>query len=152
MGNDILKFAKGEVIFRENEIQFYFYEILSGSVYVYSDYGMSSETLLTEMKPGQTFGEMGLLDYRRRSATVVAASDVEVKKIDDAGFDAYIAEDPQRLLRLMKQLSDRTRELTSDYNEALRTVSEIRAQKKESGLLARIARFARVWSDSRSRA
>ena len=82
-------------------------------------------------------------------STAVAASDVELIKVEDADFEAYIAKNPQRLLQMMRQLSERTRDLTMDYNEALYTVSMIRGQKeKDSGLMARIAKFAKIWKSS----
>ena len=149
MGNNKVVFSKDVVIFRQGELQFSMYEIVSGSVYIYTDYGKDSERLLVEMKPGQTFGEMSLLGYRPRSATAVAASDVELIKVEDADFEAYIAKNPQRLLQMMRQLSERTRDLTMDYNDALYTVSMIRGQKeKDSGLMARIAKFAKIWKSS----
>lgn len=145
MENTKVFFAKGDVIFHKDEVQIYFYEIVSGSVYIFSDYGMPSQKLLAEMKPGETFGEMGVLDYRKRSATAVAASDVETIKIDDEGLKSYFTQDPERLIRIMKQLSERTIKLTDDYQEALHTVAQIRGKKKkDENLISRIARFARI--------
>ena len=141
-----MNFSKGEVIFRKDDLQFFFYEITSGSVGIYSDYGEASEKLLTELHEGQTFGELSLMDYRPRSATAVALSDTAVIKVDDRTFDDYLKEDPARLVKLLKYVSNRTRELTADYDEALKTVSEIRSESKDEGLLSRIMRFARVWN------
>lgn len=146
MENTVKKFSKGEVIFEKSQVQFGFYEILSGSVNIYSDFGEPSEKLLVEMVPGQTFGEMGLLGYRPRSATAVAAQDLEVRYVDEEGFEAYLNEDPERILRMMKQLSDRTRSLTYDYNEALHTVAEIKKNKKSEKLKGMIRKFSEIWS------
>ena len=149
MENNKTVFKKGEIIFRQGDLDFSLFEILSGSVYIYVDYGKESEQMLTEMKSGQTFGEMSILGYRPRSATVVAASDAEVICVKDEDFEEYMIKNPQRVLQMMKQLSDRTRELTLDYNEALYTVAQIRdQQQKDSGLMARIAKFAKIWRTS----
>lgn len=145
MDQTVKKFSKGDVIFDKGQVQFYFYEIISGSVFIYSDYGTPSETLLAEMKPGQTFGELGLLGARPRSAAAVAASDTELLLVDSEGFEEYLRKDPEKVLALMKQISERTRSLTADYNEALKTVSDIKHDRKSDGLRGLISKFAKVW-------
>lgn len=145
MENKKTSFSKGEVIFKKGEIGFWFYEIVSGSVKIYSDYGMDSERLLVEMKPGQTMGEMGLLSFRPRSATAVAGEDTETLIIDQDNFNSYMAADPARLTRMMLQLSERTRDLTKEYEEALYTVSSLRKEKKDSKLSRLIDKFAMMW-------
>lgn len=147
MEKEIVKFPKGEVIFQKGEVQFCLYEILSGSVAIYTDYGMNSQTLLTEMKPGQTFGEMSILSYRPRTATAVAASDVEAVRIDDTGFEAYLEENPERVIAMMKQISERIRDLSGDYREALVTSAEIKKQQRNERIMAKIRKFARVWAE-----
>ena len=145
MENRKTSFSKGEVIFKKGEIGFWFYEIVSGSVKIYSDYGMDSERMLAEMKPGQTVGEMGLLSFRPRSATAVAGEDTETVIIDQNNFENYLAADPERLTRMMLQLSERTRDLTKEYDEALYTVSSLRKEKKDSKLSSLIDKFALLW-------
>ncbi len=149
MNHTVKKFSKGDVIFEKSQVQFCFYEIISGSVFIYNDYGMPSETLLTEMKPGQTFGELGFLGKRPRSATAVAAEDTELLFIDGDGFKDYLKENPDRILLFMKQISERTRSLTHDYDEALQTVSAIQKKKKNDKVRELIYKFTRVWTNIR---
>jgi CRP-like cAMP-binding protein/thioredoxin reductase/ferredoxin-like protein FixX len=62
----------GDNVFLKNDYSNTFYTVVEGSVDVWLD-GAGRKTF--NIKPGNFFGEMGLLTGRRRSATVVAAED-----------------------------------------------------------------------------
>ena len=65
----------GQVIFREGDPGDSMFEVYTGKVGVYANYGTADEKLLTDYFPGKYFGEMGLLDHAPRSATAVALED-----------------------------------------------------------------------------
>jgi len=48
--------------------------------------------LVGEVGPGQFVGEMGLIDHRPRSASVVAVSAMRVVAFDAPGFEALLAD------------------------------------------------------------
>ena len=60
--------------------------------------------------PGDSFGEMALLDHEGRSATVKADTDVELATIPEWGFKSFLEEHPEVSYRLLQQLSRRIRE------------------------------------------
>ena len=136
-------FKKGSVIFREGDIGTTFFQIASGTAGVYSHYGEADERKLTEMQPGQYFGEMAVIEAWPRSSTIVAEEDLHVIEISEKELNAYFAEQPDRILALMKQLSKRIRELTADYDEVKAFVEDktsIQPEKK-SGFLAKLKSF-----------
>ena len=57
----------GQVIFREGDPGDSMFEVYTGKVGVYANYGTADEKLLTDYFPGKYFGEMGLLDHAPRS-------------------------------------------------------------------------------------
>ena len=136
-------FAKGSVIFREGDLGNSFFQILCGTAGVYSHYGEADERKLTDMKPGQYFGEMAVIEAWPRSSTIVAEDELHVIEISEKELNNYFAEQPDRILALMKQLGKRIRELTADYDEVMAYMndkSSIQPEKK-SGFLAKLKHF-----------
>ncbi len=107
------------------------YDIFSGRVGIYAGYGTANEKLLTELKAGDFFGEMGLLDKAPRSATVVALEDTLAYVISEADFNDYFIKQPEKALIIMRQLSQRLRQRTEDYVEACRAVHDVLQDEKQ---------------------
>ncbi|MCK4846104.1 MAG: cyclic nucleotide-binding domain-containing protein [Deltaproteobacteria bacterium] len=59
---------------------------------------------LTLMKEGEIFGEMSFLDGRRRSATIVALTDLEVFVMERSDFETIIETHPWIVYKLMKNI------------------------------------------------
>jgi serine/threonine-protein kinase len=76
-------FAAGEIIFREGDQGDAAYMIVSGRCRAYRTVGETEETL-NVMEPGEAFGEMALILFEPRAATVVAVDDVTVLVLDQA--------------------------------------------------------------------
>ncbi len=125
------EFKTGEVIFRQGDPGESMYDIFSGRVGIYAGYGTANEKLLTELKAGDFFGEMGLLDKAPRSATVVALEDTLAYVISEADFNDYFIKQPEKALIIMRQLSQRLRQRTEDYVEACRAVHDVLQDEKQ---------------------
>jgi CRP-like cAMP-binding protein/tRNA A-37 threonylcarbamoyl transferase component Bud32 len=76
-------FAAGEVIFNEGDKGDAAYMIVSGRCRAYRTVDGVEETLAT-MEPGEAFGEMALILFEPRAASVVAVDDVTVLVLDQA--------------------------------------------------------------------
>ena len=76
-------FAAGEVIFREGDKGDAAYMIVAGRCRAFRTVDGVEETLAT-MEPGDAFGEMALILFEPRSASVVALEDVTVLVLDQA--------------------------------------------------------------------
>lgn len=126
MKNMICDYGKDEIIFREGDLDFCMYELLQGSVGIYVDYGKPDEKLLTQLSASDRacFGEMGLIDELPRSATAVALDRVRVYRITHEGFGQYFRDNPDAVLQIMQNMSQRIRGLTDDYLNVCRTVMQ----------------------------
>ena len=60
--------------------------------------------------PGDSYGEMALLNEGARSATIVAKSDVQLAGLVSWGFKPFLLNHPEVCYRLLQTLSQRLRE------------------------------------------
>ncbi|MEP6751837.1 MAG: cyclic nucleotide-binding domain-containing protein [Candidatus Dormiibacterota bacterium] len=63
-----------------------------------------------KLGPGDSFGEMALLDHEGRSATVQADTAVSLATIPEWSFKSFLAEHPEVAIRLLQVLSQRVRQ------------------------------------------
>ena len=84
------------------------------------------------LRCGESVGEMGLIDTFPRSATAVALEDgTELREIGREEFAEYFKTQPERLLQIMRQLSERLRDRTADYEGACVVLNALKATKNE---------------------
>jgi CRP/FNR family transcriptional regulator len=82
-----------------------FMVITEGTVTVKTVKGKSRK-----LGPGDSFGEMALLDHAGRSATVTADSDVTLATIPEWNFRPFLKEHPEIAYSLLQILSQRVRQ------------------------------------------
>lgn len=116
-------FKKGEIIYRQNDYEMLFYDILYGGVALYQNYGTPEQVLIKQLSSGY-LGEMEVIEVRPRTTTAVATERTEAKVITLEDFGALFQEKPAMILSVMQQMSARIRELTRDYNNACRVVAQ----------------------------
>jgi CRP-like cAMP-binding protein len=97
-------FAAGETIFELGDAGSTMFIIVEGDVEVAYDHERS-----VRLGPGESFGEMSLIDKRPRSATVTAVTDVTLSPIGQGTFLVLVQETPYFALEGMQSLSDRLR-------------------------------------------
>ncbi len=148
-------FERGQIIFSQGDFSDCMYDILSGRVGIYNAYGTPDEKLIAELGDAQTLGEMGMLEYYPRSATAVALEDgTELAEITEDELSNYFRNKPEKLLNIMKQLSQRIRETTKNYVDACRVVYETDEAEKQgtersTWLKENMDYFAEVYSSSK---
>jgi putative ABC transport system ATP-binding protein len=94
--------ADGQILFREGDSADAAYIILSGSVAVFRE-GADGPTHLSTVGRHGIIGEMGLISGAPRSATIVAASDVTVLRINKDVFLDLLGELPSVALAIMRE-------------------------------------------------
>jgi len=67
-----------------------------------------------KLGPGDSFGEMALLDHEGRSATITADTDVTLASIPEWNFKPFLKEHPEVAYRLLQTLSRRIRTAEAD--------------------------------------
>ena len=139
------QFDSGAVIFRQGESGDTFYEVISGKVGIYINYGEDGQQKLTDVEPGHTFGEMALVDAFPRSATAVAEEDSEVNEVSVEEVREYFSSNPDKIKSMLLELTGTLARLTDDYREVTTTVKELYPKNEEPrkpSLIEKIKKFA----------
>ena len=113
-------YTGGEYIFREGESAIYAYIVKSGTVEI-TKHGAAGEQVLAELAPPTIFGEMALIDGNPRSAGAKAKVDTVVTEVTEEAFLAYLRQNPEAAVRIMKNISENLRtsnQLVAKYEKA----------------------------------
>jgi len=111
-----LHYAAGERIIEEGDAGDSFFVIDRGEVEIRKTLGGELRPLARLME-GQFFGEMALLTGESRTATVVAATDVDLFTIDKGGFHDILVANPAIAVEISTILSERRQALSQAEGE-----------------------------------
>ena len=101
-----VRFAPGEVVFREGEPSRAVLLIRDGEVEVAKAAG-AGEVVLGGIGPGEFVGEMGVIEGRPRSATVRARGEVRGEMLERRLFLERVSRDPRLAFGVLLRLSER---------------------------------------------
>ncbi|HKB33899.1 MAG TPA: cyclic nucleotide-binding domain-containing protein [Candidatus Dormibacteraeota bacterium] len=104
-----VKHPAGHEIVVKGENGVGFMIILDGTVTVATVQGKARR-----LGPGDSFGEMALLDHEGRSANIKADTDVSLATIPEWNFKPFLKEHPEVAYRLLQLLSQRVRQAEGD--------------------------------------
>ncbi len=112
-----VSYSFGKIIVQEGEIADAFYVLASGRARVVKMDNNGGEISLYLLRPGDTFGEMGLLSQteQKRTATVRASSDILAYRLDSSIFKALIQNNPD--IKAFFELQIRYRNLHNFFLE-----------------------------------
>ncbi|MEN8174609.1 MAG: cyclic nucleotide-binding domain-containing protein [Pseudomonadota bacterium] len=100
----VRRVAAGDTIFSEGDPGHEMFVIVEGELEVSAD----GETF-ARLGPGETVGEMALIDDSPRSATVIAATDARIVPLDEKSFVFMVQETPFFALHMLRILAKRLR-------------------------------------------
>jgi CRP-like cAMP-binding protein len=103
-------FAQGTALFHEREPSERVMFVLSGRVKVASASEDGRERVLAFRGAGEVLGELGAIDRRPRSASVIAVDPVQALVVSSADFRAFLERSPRITLYLLTKLVARLRE------------------------------------------
>jgi CRP-like cAMP-binding protein len=109
-------YRDGEEIIRQGKTGESMYVVQSGRVEVVQHSGDGGEQHLAYLEAGNFFGEMSVFEKEVRSATVRAAGEARVLKIDKKTLLRRIREDPLLAVNLLKTMSHRIRSLNAEVS------------------------------------
>jgi signal transduction histidine kinase len=123
--SQVHSYPTGTVLCHENKIETTFYMILEGEVIVTKNINQGEERLLKTLRPGDFFGEMGLIHNAPRAATVTAKSDLVALELDKEAFDNVLKQSSSVSMAMVREISNRLRE-----NDEM-TIEDLRLRARE---------------------
>lgn len=103
------QFPKGKLLIKQGETGLGLFLITAGRVEVYFEQG-GMRTRLAILEPGDSLGEMSLVDDAARSTSAEALEDTECILLTRDGFSALRKEEPEVPWLIMSSLADKLRE------------------------------------------
>ncbi len=129
---EAISYRQNDVIFRAGDDADCMYEIRSGRVSILAGFGEPEQKLLTTLGEGQYFGEMAMIEARKRSASaVVESASATLEIVTWQTLGEYFREHPAKVVMIMQQMGRRLRELTEDYLGACKAIADM-ADRAES--------------------
>lgn len=124
-------YADGEAVVREGEMGDCMYRLEEGQLEVVTG-GTDGrpEVRIRVMEKGAIFGEMAIFEKEVRSATVRALGQARVLTIDKKMFLRRVQEDPSLAFNLLRMMSNRIRNLTSQSTERRKTGDRRRGERR----------------------
>lgn len=111
-------FKQNDVICMMGEPGAHMYIVLKGKFNVYISSFTDFPIMVSEIGPGQFFGEMSVLDGEPRSATVIAAEDSIAMELAKDDFGKLVGDDSEIALSVMATFSKRIKTLKESLSGA----------------------------------
>ena len=115
--SDRVRYSEGQVLFRQGDEGDAAYVVLSGKAEVIVD-SSAGEIKVAEVEPNEIVGEIAILCDVSRTATVKAATPLEVLKIRKDHFLRLLTEFPEMTIEIIKVLADRLSHTTAELTAA----------------------------------
>lgn len=126
--SDRVSFAKGEVLFEQDDEADAGYIIISGEGDILVSTGPDTPPAkVATIKPHEFVGDMAILCDMPRTATVVAATDLEALKILKEHMMELINETPSLAVSVLKEQVQRLAKTTRDLSEARAEIARLKA-------------------------
>jgi signal transduction histidine kinase len=107
-------FAPQTAIFKEGDPGDGVYFVKDGLVEISSVVG-DGRRVLSQLGPGEIFGEMAVIEHRPRSATAIAARDTDVYFLPRGEMLSFIQRSPALAFALLQHISHRLRDFNQVY-------------------------------------
>ncbi len=134
-------FAKGDVITHQGDVAHWLYIITEGNADVYLEVPGQDRRKLSTLHQGDFFGEMGLMTGAPRTATVIAASDIECYRLDKESFQEFVHKRPALADEITKVLVSRRYGLDSMQQDMDETTRASQMAQQHQDVLGRIRNF-----------
>jgi uncharacterized membrane protein len=146
---DQVNYQDGEVIFNEHDRGDSLYVVERGSVRIWVMDEDVKEVTLAELKPGDFFGEMAVLDRGERSSSASAIGDTHLHRLSSDDFQQFLIEHPDASIDVICEIAARMRQTNLLVSQrASRNINVEMEQKSTIGerIADRVASFGGSWT------
>jgi CRP/FNR family transcriptional regulator, cyclic AMP receptor protein len=107
---DQINYREGEVIFNEHDRGDALYILEEGSVRIWVYDEDVKEVTLAELKPGDFFGELAVLDRGARSSSATAITHTHLHRLSSDDFQQFLLEHPDAAIDVICEIAQRMRQ------------------------------------------
>src|SRR5256886_3863116 len=107
---DQVNYAAGETIFNEHDLGDGLYVVETGSVRIWVLDEDVKPVTLAELKPGDFFGELAVLDRGARSTNATAIADTELHRLSSDDFQDFLMKHPDVAIDVICEIGARMRQ------------------------------------------
>jgi CRP-like cAMP-binding protein len=131
----VMRYAEDDQIFAKGDPGSSMMAVLKGRVMISSPSADGRQVVLTVMRDGDVFGEIGMLDGKDRTADATAMSDCELLVVPRGSLLALLERRPELCLRLLNVLCERLRRT----NEQVEDLAFLDLEARIAKVLVRLA-------------
>jgi len=131
----VIKVGEGRIVFNEGDTGKAMYVIIDGEVEIVKRTSLETSKTLINLKKGDIFGEMALIDALPRSATAVVKKAGTLLVMDEALFYNLARTNADFSFKMIKLLSERLRRSNV-------TISRLASENRDVRTLKGLAEFA----------
>jgi uncharacterized membrane protein len=146
---DQVNYKAGEVIFNEHDLGDGLYVVESGSVRIWVIDEDVNEVTLAELKPGDFFGELAVLDRGERSSSATAVVETHLHKLSSDAFQKFLIAHPDAAVDVICEIAARMRQTNQLVSQRVsRNVNKEMERQYTLGerVADRVASFGGSWT------
>jgi CRP/FNR family cyclic AMP-dependent transcriptional regulator len=146
---DQVNYKAGETIFNEHDLGDGLYVVETGSVRIWVMDEDVSEVTLAELKPGDFFGELAVLDRGERSSSATALTDTHLHKLSSDAFQQFLIEHRDCAIDVICEIGARMRQTNQLVSQrATRNINREMDEKLTIGqrIADKVASFGGSWT------
>jgi CRP/FNR family cyclic AMP-dependent transcriptional regulator len=146
---DQVNYKAGETIFNEHDLGDGLYVVEAGSVRIWVMDEDVTEVTLAELKPGDFFGELAVLDRGERSSSATALVDTHLHKLSSDAFQKFLIEHPDAAVDVICEIAQRMRQTNLLVSQRVsRNINKEMAETATFGqrIADKVASFGGSWT------
>jgi CRP/FNR family cyclic AMP-dependent transcriptional regulator len=146
---DQVNYNAGETIFNEHDRGDALYILEEGTVRIWVYDEDVKEVTLAELKPGDFFGELAVLDRGERSSSATAITDIHLHRLSSDDFQKFLTEHPDAAIDVICEIAQRMRQTNLLVSQrAARNINVAMAENMTLGqrIADKVAAFGGSWT------
>src|SRR3989441_1232451 len=146
---DQVNYKAGETIFNEHDRGDALYILEDGAVRIWVYDQDVKEVTLAELKPGDFFGELAVLDRGERSSSATAVTDIHLHRLSSDDFQKFLTDHPDAAIDVICEIAARMRQTNLLVTQrASRNINVEMAEKSTIGqrIADKVASFGGSWT------
>src|SRR2546429_3700244 len=146
---DQVNYKTGETIFNEHDRGDALYILEEGRVRIWVYDEDVKEVTLAELKPGDFFGELAVLDRGERSSSATAVTDIHLHRLSSDDFQQFLIDHPDAAIDVICEIAQRMRQTNQLVSQrAARNINVEMEQRSTIGqrIADKVASFGGSWT------